>query len=147
MSGQTATNSVRRSPRTPGDSAATKAERLRGSLGNALKKLAKEPLAPAGRSAARLALEPRSDEIREALKRGWSANAIAQMIVDEAGDNATFSVETIRSAVKRLASETRTASRPVAVAARKPSSPATNVVPIRNESVAPAHAGFAEDPR
>lgn len=147
MSGQTQTNSARRSARTTGDSAATKAERLRGSLGNALKKLAKEPLAPAGRSAARLALESRSDEIREALKRGWSANAIAQVIVDEVGDNATFSVETIRSAVKRIASDTRIAARPVAVAARKASPPGTNVVPIRNESVATAHAGFAEDPR
>lgn len=147
MSGQTEKKSARRSARTLGDSIATKAERLRDSLANALKKLTKEPLAPAGRSAARLALESKSDEIREALKRGWSANAIAQVIVDEAGDNSTFSVETIRSQVKRIASETRSATRPMPVAARKPPSTATNVVPIRQESPAPGHAGFAEDPR
>ena len=146
MPGQDETTRTRRAPRTPGDSAATKAERLRGTLSGALKKLSKEPLAPARTSAALLALRPRANEIREALERGWTANAIAEVIADEAGDSTTFSTETLRNAIKRLADEVRASARTTATAVKNTPAPSTDVTPIRQASSTNSHAGFAEDP-
>jgi len=146
MSGQTEPLRKKRSARTPGDSAASKAEHLRGSLSSALKKLSKEPLAPARTSAALLALRPQANQIVEALDRGWSANAIAEIIADEASDGTTFSTETIRTAIKRLASEVRTPARPTATTVKNTPALSTAVTPIRPASSATSHAGFAEDP-
>jgi hypothetical protein len=146
MSGQIEPVRTKRSARTPGDSAATKAEHLRGTLSGALKKLSKEPLAPARTSAALLALRPRANEIREALARGWSANAIAEIIADEAADGTMFSTETLRNAIKRLADEVRTSARTTATAVKNTPVPSTAVTPIRTASSTTSHAGFAEDP-
>jgi hypothetical protein len=118
-------------------------------LGTALKKLAKEPLAPARTSAALLALRPRADEIRAALDRGWSANAIAEVIVTESSEGETFSAETLRNAIKRLADEARMTPRPSAAPARAQSRSSANVVPIKPASNAMMHVGqtfSAEDP-
>jgi len=115
-------------------------------LGTALKKLAKEPLAPARASAALLALRPKADDILAALDRGWSANAIAEVIADEAGDSATFSTETLRNAIKRLADEVRTSARTNTTAIKNLTTPLTDVTPIPPASSTNSHAGFAEDP-
>jgi hypothetical protein len=146
MSRQDEITRTRRAARTAGDSAATKAERLRGTLTNALKRLAKEPLAPARTSAALLALRPRAKEIVEALGRGWSANAIAEVIVTESSDGETFSAETLRNAIKRLADEFRTTQGLLATSIKRISSPAADVTPIQPASSTTHHAGFAEDP-
>ncbi len=115
-------------------------------LGNALKKLSKEPLAPARTSAALLVLRPRAKEIVEALERGWSAHAIAEVIAAESGDGETFSTETLRNAVKRVAEESRTAPRPTATAIKNITAPSTGLIPIRPDTNTNSHAGFAEDP-
>jgi hypothetical protein len=146
MPGQDEITRTRRAPRTPGDSAATKAEHLRGTLSGVLKKLSKEPLAPARTSAALLALRPRANEIREALERGWTANAIAEVIANEAGDNTTFSTETLRNAIKRLADEVRTSARTDTTAIKYTSATSAAVIPILPASSTISHAGFAEDP-
>jgi hypothetical protein len=147
MSDKAKPKRAQRSARTPGDSAAIKAERLRGSLSNALKKVAKEPIAPARTSAALLALRPRAKEIVEALERGWSANAIAEAIATEAGDGVTFSTETIRTAVKRIAEEARMAARPIEAAIKKSASLSPDVDPIRSVKNSTTTESYsAEDP-
>ena len=147
MSDQAEPKRVQRSARTPGDSAAIKAERLRGSLSNALKKVAKEPVAPARTSAALLALRPRAREIVEALDRGWSANAIAEVIATEAGDDVTFSTETIRTAVKRIAEEARLVARPIETTLTKRATLSSDVYPILSVTNSVSTASYsAEDP-
>jgi hypothetical protein len=105
-----------------------------------------QPLAPARTSAALLALRPRAKEIVEALERDWSAHAIAEVIAAEAGDGTTFSTETLRNAIKRLADEVRTSARTTATAVKNPPAPSTAITPIRPASSTINHAGFAEDP-
>lgn len=139
-----------RSARTPGDSATTKAAHLHDAFSPTLKRLTKQPAAPARQSAALIALRSKAEDILGALDRGWSANAIAEMLVAEAGDNMTFSTETIRTAIKRLQNESRASRRPNAPQRATHTAANADVVPIRPRSGGTGdtstHAGFAEDP-
>jgi len=156
MNTHIAPTKARREPRLGGDSRATKAQRLSSALPKALKKLASASPTNARTSAALLALKPRADEILDLLQRGYSANAIATALADEDGDDASFSVETIRVAIKRLQAEASaragrpqgsravpTTTRPSAVQA------ASIVVPQQQtkERSNAAHAAFEDDPQ
>jgi hypothetical protein len=107
MISQTQPTRAQREPRLSTETNATKAKRLAALLPKALKRLATEPPTNARSSAALLAIQARADEILDALKRGYSANAIAVVLADEDGDDATFSAETIRIAIKRLQAEAK----------------------------------------
>jgi DNA-binding NarL/FixJ family response regulator len=115
-----------------------------------LKKLTKQPTAPARQSAALIALRSKAEDILSALDRGWSANAIAEMLVAEAGDGMTFSTETIRTAIKRLQNESGASRRTSAPPRATYAAANADVSPIRSISSGTGdtstHAGFAEDP-
>ncbi len=104
----------RREPRTNQEAAETKVDRAACHLDGVLKRLKVPPTAPARTSAAYLLVSRKAEEVRAALDRGWSANAIARALVDEvdsSNDGPTFTRETFRAAIVRLARDRDAASK------------------------------------
>jgi hypothetical protein len=92
-------------------------------------------------SPALAAIRSRAEEILHELRRGHSANAIAVMLADEDGDDATFSVETIRLAIKRLQAEAKSprVSSPVSARTERPAistpAPMSDAISRQNEDL------------